>query len=239
MLNVLFLGNSLMFYNDMPALFASIAKAEGREVNVRSVTKGSATISDFADESTKVGSVAIPLLKEQTWDYVVIEPSRRISPYENSVRDAELASAKKLRLLAQAAGGDLLLYSVWGNDNGRVIEYRAESPIYFPEVERHAMERKPHAEFLHRVNLEFSAALGGVRVAPAGKAFESCIEKHPELELYHTDRRHPSPIGSYLAAAVIYATIFGEPVTSIPYEISPAPAHGLLEGIANAAAGVI
>ena len=65
MLNVLFLGNSLMFYNDMPALFASIAKAEGREVNVRSVTKGSATISDFADESTKVGSVAIPLLKEQ------------------------------------------------------------------------------------------------------------------------------------------------------------------------------
>ena len=101
------------------------------------------------------------------------------------------------------------------------------------------MERKPHAEFLHRVNLEFAAELGGVKVAHAGSAFESCIEKHPDLELYHTDRRHPSPIGSYLAAAVIYATIFGEPVTSIPYDLSPAPAHGLLEVIANAAAGVI
>jgi ABC-type glycerol-3-phosphate transport system substrate-binding protein len=93
-LNILFLGNSLMYYNDMPELFAKIAAANGKKVNVKSVTKGSATISDFTDERTEVGAQAIPLLKNQPWDLVIIEPSRRISPYENTVKAAELASAK-------------------------------------------------------------------------------------------------------------------------------------------------
>ena len=120
-LNILFLGNSLMYYNDMPELFAKIAAANGKKVNVKSVTKGSATISDFTDERTEVGAQAIPLLKNQPWDLVIIEPSRRISPYENTVRETELASAKKIQELARAAGGDVLLYSVWGKDRKSVV----------------------------------------------------------------------------------------------------------------------
>lgn len=233
MLNILFLGNSLMYYNEMPELFANIANANGKKVNVKSVTKGSATISDFADERTEVGSKAIPLLKNNKWDYVIIEPSRRISPYENTVKNAELASAKRIQELAKAAGGDVLLYSVWGNNNGTVIEYNAITPINMPEVASHLMGRKSHTKFMHEVNLEFSVALGDVKVALAGYAFENCIAKYPDLNLYHTDERHPSPIGSYLAAAVIYATIFGDKVEKIPYSISAAPAAGVIEGIAN------
>lgn len=232
MLNILFLGNSLMYYNDMPELFAQIASVNGKKVNVKSVTKGSATISDFADERTEVGAQAIPLLKNNSWDYVIIEPSRRISPYENTVKEAELESAKKIQELAKAAGGDVLLYSVWGNNNGTVVEYKATTPTSMSEVASHAMGRKPHTAFMHEVNLEFAAALGGVKVAPAGYAFENCIAKY-EYNLYHSDDRHPSPIGSYLAAAVVYATVFGENVEKIPWSIGNAPASGLIEGIAN------
>ena len=233
MLNVLFLGNSLMYYNDMPLLFERISASMGKKVNVKSVTKGSATISDFADERTEVGSQAIPLLKNNKWDYVIIEPSRRISPYENTVKEAELSSAKKIQELARAAGGEVLLYSVWGNNNGTVVEYKAVTPVNMPEVATHLMGRKPHTKFMHEVNLELAAALGDVKVALAGYAFENCIAKYPELNLYHSDERHPSPIGSYLAAAVIYATVFGEKVENIPYAISAAPANGVIEGIAN------
>lgn len=233
MLNILFLGNSLMYYNDMPEIFAQIAKTNGKKVNVRSVTKGSATISDFADERTEVGAQAIPLLKENKWDLVIIEPSRRISPYENTVKEAELASAKKIQELARAAGGEVLLYSVWGNNNGNVVEYKAVSPINMAEIATHLMGRKPHTGFMHEVNLEIAAALGGVKVALVGYAFENCIAKYPDYNLYHTDERHPSPIGSYLAAAVIYATVFGENVEKIPWAIGNAPASGLIEGIVN------
>lgn len=231
-LNILFLGNSLMYYNDMPDLFARIATANGKKVNVKSVTKGSATISDFTDERTEVGKQAIPLLKNNPWDLVIIEPSRRISPYENTVKEAELASAKKIQEIAKAAGGDVLLYSVWGNNNGNVVEYKAQNPTSMTEVATHLMGRKPHTAFMHEVNLEFAASLG-VKVALAGYAFENCIAKYPEFNLYHSDERHPSPIGSYLAAAVIYTTVFGEKAEMIPYTISAAPAAGVLEGIAS------
>ena len=231
-LNILFLGNSLMYYNDMPQLFANLATSLGKKVNVKSVTKGSATISDFTDERTEVGKQAIPLLKNQSWDYVIIEPSRRISPYENTVKDTELASAKKIQELAKAAGGDVLLYSVWGNNNGNVVEYKANNPTSMTKVASHLMGRKSHTKFMHEVNLEFAGALGGVKVAPAGYAFENCIAKY-DYNLYDADERHPSPIGSYLAAAVIYATIFEENVEKITYAIGNAPTSGALESIAN------
>ena len=212
MLNVLFLGNSLMYYNDMPQIFASIATAAGKQVRVVSVTKGSATLSDFADESTVVGAQAISLLKNECWDVVVIEPSRRISPYETSVREAELASAKKLQELARTAGGEIVLYAVWGNNNGSVVEFHALTPTNMTRVATHPMSRKPHTDFLHAVCAEFAEALEGVRIAEVGYAFENSIARYPDVELYHTDQRHPSQNGSYLAACVIYGTIFGERV---------------------------
>ena len=232
MLNILFLGNSLMYYNDMPSLFTRIALASGKRVNVKSVTKGSATISDFADASTEVGAKALTLLKSQDWDIVVIEPSRRISPFENTVKEAELASAKAIQQLAREAGGEVLLYSVWGNNTGTVAEYRALAPISTTKVATHPMDRQSHTQFMHEVNLEFASALGGVKVALAGYAIENCIAQH-DYNLYDSDKVHPSPIGSHLAAAVIYATIFGENVDTIPYSIANPPADGDLESIAN------
>ena len=46
--SVLFLGNSLMFFNDMPQMFEEMATIAGKGVVVDSVTQGSATISLFA-----------------------------------------------------------------------------------------------------------------------------------------------------------------------------------------------
>lgn len=219
-LNVLFLGNSLMYYNDMPEIFGSLATAAGRKVNVRSVTKGSATMSDFASQSTEVGSQAIPLLKNQKWDYVIIEPSRRISPYENTVKDAEFASAATLKSLAEAAGAKVVLYAVWGNNNGTVVEYSAATPTSISETGTHTMSRKAHTKFMESVSAELSERLGGVLIAHAGYAFENFIAANPSVNLYHTDERHPSPDGSFLAACVIYDTIFGVSASESTYTMS-------------------
>ncbi len=219
-LNILFLGNSLMYYNDMPLIFESIALGTGKKVKVTSVTKGSATMSDFAAESTEVGAQAIPLLKNRKWDYLVIEPSRRISPYEETVKEAEFASAVKLKELADAAGAKVILYAVWGNNNGTVVEYKAASPTSISESGSHSMGRKAHTKFMEDVSAELSEKLGGVAVAHAGYAFENFIADHPTVNLYHTDDRHPSPDGSFLAACVIYATVFGESPAGTSYTMN-------------------
>jgi len=45
-------------------------------------------------------------------------------------------------------------------------------------------------------------------VIPAGLAFAKAIAKRPELEFYQPDKRHPSLIGTYLAACTAYAAIY-------------------------------
>lgn len=47
-------------------------------------------------------------------------------------------------------------------------------------------------------------------VIPAGLAFADALEKKPDLVLYQKDKRHPSLLGTYLAAATIYAAITGK-----------------------------
>jgi len=46
-------------------------------------------------------------------------------------------------------------------------------------------------------------------VIPAGLAFARVQRDRPDIILYQPDRRHPTPAGSYLAAAVIYAAVTG------------------------------
>ena len=45
-------------------------------------------------------------------------------------------------------------------------------------------------------------------VIPAGLAFAKAISKKPDLEFYQPDKRHPTAIGTYLAAATAYASIY-------------------------------
>lgn len=48
----------------------------------------------------------------------------------------------------------------------------------------------------------------GVMVVPAGLAFARALARQPTLALHAADKRHPSPAGTYLAAATLYASIF-------------------------------
>jgi len=45
-------------------------------------------------------------------------------------------------------------------------------------------------------------------VIPAGLAFARALQQRPDLVLHAADKRHPSPAGTYLAAATVYATLY-------------------------------
>ena len=231
-MNILFLGNSLIFYNDMPTIFRDLATAGGVDVTVESITKGSATISHFAAPLDPLGIRTREMLASRHWDIVIIEPSRRITPYENTVLQAETEAAKTIKTLAEEAGAQVVLYAVWGNRNGIVRECVAEEPPRMPFVADHPCAREDHAAFLKEVSHRISDELGGVPVIEAGDAFERLIARDQTVELYHTDLRHPSPAGSYLVACTAYATIFGKPATGIPFTYD-LPCAALLQQIAD------
>ncbi len=63
----------------------------------------------------------------------------------------------------------------------------------------------------------------GVTVAPAGVAFARALRRRPELALYREDG-HPTTEGTYLAACVLYQTIFNQSPVGNPYSEPSVPA---------------
>ncbi len=54
----------------------------------------------------------------------------------------------------------------------------------------------------------------GAMCAPVGMAWKRVREERPCNTLYWPDRSHPSRLGTYLAANVIYTTMLGKPYQS-------------------------
>ncbi len=77
-------------------------------------------------------------------------------------------------------------------------------------VVRHSLEEIAQAHW------DMAAELS-VDVAPVGLAWQQAAMEQPELDLNETNGATPSFQGTYLAANVIYATIFGESLESPTY----------------------
>ena len=216
-LRVLFLGNSLVYYNDMPLIFRDLAKAAGKKIVVDSVTVGSATMNQLASPATDIGKQARAKLTGAHWDFVIIEPSRRITPYETTIRDAEHKAAQELQALASAAGAEVLLYSVWGNNDNNINTYQMTGDTTSKTIASKPISHQEHTAIMHEANLAVSSVLGGARTVEAGYAFENFIAADNSVNLYYTDNRHPSAAGSYLVACMFYGTIYGERTADLTF----------------------
>jgi hypothetical protein len=60
-----------------------------------------------------------------------------------------------------------------------------------------------------------AADVGGI-LLPAGDAWLAAWKRDADLPLYGSDGFHPTPLGTYLAAVVIYGGLTGAPVTGLP-----------------------
>ena len=67
--DVLFLGNSYTFYNNMPNLISQIALSLDDTLNPTSNTPGGWKLEDHAVQN----SSSLQLLNQQKWDYVVMQ----------------------------------------------------------------------------------------------------------------------------------------------------------------------
>ena len=230
-LEVLFLGNSLMFFNDLPEMFEEMATIAGKDINVDSVTQGSATICQFADPTYTLGQQCRNKMNKQNWDYIVISPSRRASPWETTVYDAEAAAAETMNVLAQECGAKLLIYSVWGNNTGNLDIYRQTGTSTTEKIGNQPISRKQHTKFLHDFGNDIAEAVE-CDVIEAGYAFENAIATDPSLNLYYSDDKHPSLEGSYLAALTCYGTIYKDTNEYMSYDKGLAKAN-VLKDVAN------
>jgi hypothetical protein len=57
----------------------------------------------------------------------------------------------------------------------------------------------------------------GLKVAPAGLAWQRTMEERPELNLFVMDGIHPNIYATYLTTNVVYATVFGQNPSDLAY----------------------
>ena len=203
-ITVLFIGNSLTYYNDMPTeIFEAMAEDAGYKVKVFRITKGSHKLSKFAQPLDEYGGkVDSALAKENKYDYVVLQEYSPI-PVSGDV-DQFYTAVRNLSDRIRSAGATPILYSTWGYKTGH-----SSLKDYGGTTE--AMTWKLAAAY-RAIGYEL-----GIDVAYAGLAFHDVYSKYSMLELYNEDLYHPSYAGSYLAAATLFATIFDEDPTTLTF----------------------
>jgi hypothetical protein len=138
------------------------------------------------------GSDAVDEIKRGGWDYVVLQQGP--SSLRES-RDLLIQGTQRLNEHIQANGARPALYMVW------------------PDKSRYS--------FFEDVRLSYKLAADTVRgiFFPAGEAWLAAWGENPQLALYGPDDFHPSSLGTFLAALVIYEGLTGRDARELPPQV--------------------
>lgn len=196
-LRILFVGNSYTSVNDLPEMFARLAKAGGHSVETGMVAPGGWTLSAHARSAETLNR-----LKSSKWDIVVLQEQSQVPATEPARTETMYPAGRVLVRQIKDVGATPIFFVTWARRDGW-----AENGL--PGYE--AMQFQ-----ISRGYLGIAQELG-VPAAPVGEAWLTAKRQHPELELWQGDGSHPSEQGTYLAACVFYATIFRQSPEGLRY----------------------
>jgi hypothetical protein len=184
--HVLFIGNSLTYTNDLPGTVSALAKSVNDTIRTLSIALPNFAVIDHALGQSN----ALDAIKSQSWEYVILQQG----PTTTAVnRDTLIIATKALDPFVKNAGGRIALLMAWPD---------AASPQLFPLVRASSQQAA-------------SAVEGGIFI-PAGEAWRGALEQDATVPLYGADGYHPAPLGTYLAALVIYEKVTGHDARLLP-----------------------
>lgn len=115
--NVLFIGNSLTYSNDMPSIVRAVARSGGVELNVQSLAQADHALIDYVIE----GSVQ-PIIARGGWKYIVMQQGPTTVPV---CRDTLVLAVKAIDQLAKPQGAKSIVMMAWPSTS---------RPLDFPAV---------------------------------------------------------------------------------------------------------
>jgi len=135
---------------------------------------------------------AVEAIGRRNWDLVVLQ-EKSTRPVDDPLLMHQYA--RKLHAEIDRRGAKAVFYLTWARQHRPAMQ-DGLNEAYF------AIARELH-----------------VPVAPVGLAWQSALAADGQLVLHTEDRSHPNPAGSYLAACVFHATLFGSGPEGLPGRI--------------------
>jgi hypothetical protein len=197
-LKVLFIGNSITYFNDMPLLFESMAEDQGHSVDISMYAPGgTGFVHHYIDPNVH------SLLNSTVWDIVVLQPG-----------SGESAGAS-YPVSTTIQRGQIILDSIY-----------AHSPcakVYLYQIPYGVVSASDYANYFSVQdiiigNLHQMADALEVQLIPAGAAARTYYTNSPNIFLHNTyNDIHPSLAGSFLTAATAYSSIFQDSITDCDF----------------------
>ena len=180
-MRILLLGNSYTAALHLPEKLAAALSAE-----VVAHTRGGARLAEQLNEKTKLGSRTQKALKEEKWDYVILQ---EMSKGPVIYPERYLESVAKLSKQIKENGSVPVIYCTWA--------YQKDSPV---------MEKEPFSYEEMYQKLEAmchqAAQENGALLADVGTVFFQTKEN-----LYAQDGSHPNALGVEKIVEVLAQTI--------------------------------
>ena len=188
---VLFLGNSYTSVNDLPDTLARLAWSGGRRMETATQAPGGWTLLDQVSSPETAR-----LLTGARWDFVVVQEQSEI-PSVEAFRQSEMYPAvRRLVTMIRSAGSAPLLFVTWAHKAG------------WPQ---NGMPDYVSMQASIDDGYRAIAAEQHVPMVPVGPAWLRVVVAPGSAPgLWQDDGSHPTGTGTYLAACVFYAAIFGE-----------------------------
>ncbi len=191
---VLFIGNSLTYFNNMPQTFESIANSLDNATDVTMYAPGGVGLVRHASDS-----VVYSLFRQGIWDAVIIQPGTGDSAgaaFGGAPKDSSVVRIKLLRdsVYKYNPCCKLFLYEI---SNGVIGNSPSDLSTYNQIMD------------IIRSNFQYFSDSTQTSIAPVGEVFRTQWNNDTNILLWNSvGDIHPNARGSYLAACTFYASVF-------------------------------
>ena len=183
---ILFVGNSLTYFNDMPDIVAAVSLGAEDDPPIR---VGMVAFPNFNLEDHWNRGDALVAIDSGEWDVVVLQQGPSTLPES---RDHLVEWAGRFAERIRAEGGEPALYSVWPLD-GTEAGYDATLASYAAAAE----------------------AVDGILI-PAGEAWRAARARDSTLDFTLGDGFHPNLLGSVVVAYAVWHAVGGHTPVGLP-----------------------
>jgi len=203
-LNVLFIGNSHTYVNDLPAMVESLAAAGGRTIETDQSVVGGYSLREHLVYDETLRKIALG-----GWNWVVLQEQSQIPSIAYWRDSAMYPASRSLDSLIRQAGGRTMFYMTWGWKNGGVQTYQGYSSPDF----------RDYFEMQESVTVAYGRIADelGAPMAPVGWAWYRARRMDSLIDLWQADSCHATVKGTYLGACVFYARLFEADPTGLGY----------------------
>lgn len=200
---ILFIGNSYTSANNLPEIFKQLVGGEGLPIpTIATSTPGGLTLEKHSKLPATLGKI-----DEGNWDVVVIQGQSQeaamAEQFENMRASFQTGAAELCkRIKAASPNARIVFYQTWARHSDYWKSAKPDKTLGNDPADMQARIRKWYRQVAQ------SGQKQNAVVAPVGDAWELNYKSASPARLHSNDSSHPAFNGSYLAAVVIYATIY-------------------------------